>query len=152
MYIVTFTPWQQDRFAANAKRADSIETWFPILFTTHCHALLSPRPFLDPNSDSLSLAYNTHLTSDALRRSIAYIAVITFVMYVGSRQGDQIGRIIRLLGNSLLWASVLILQELPAFLGYFFQGKIYLLVVTETGWATILGDFFANESGHPGSR
>jgi hypothetical protein len=34
-------------------------------------------------------------------------------------------------------------------LGYFLHGKIYALVMTKYGLGYVLGDFFANSSGHP---
>jgi hypothetical protein len=55
----------------------------------------------------------------------------------------------RLLGDSILWAVVWILQKWRTFLGYFFHGTGYVIILTKIWLGYILGVFFINASGHP---
>jgi hypothetical protein len=53
------------------------------------------------------------------------------------------------MGECLLLAVFITYKSSPSFCGTFCYGKNYELVLAKNGLGYILGNFFANSSGHP---
>jgi hypothetical protein len=54
----------------------------------------------------------------------------------------------RTLGDCLLWSVFEKSQKWLKIFCHFFHGKLSILILTKNGLGYILGDFFANSSGH----